>query len=340
MQTPTKANYSKGSGKGTAQYYCGKVPKMNEGEVSVINDVLCSLSRSYYLKSLGFKLFDWQRDVIDSKKKRKAILASRQAGKSTVVSSIPCHTAKYYAKSVSLILAPNEKQAGLCMGKVKDFISLDKNYPKITRNSDSYVKLSNGSEIYVVPATESAARGYSKPRCIIIDEASRVDNTVYTSGLRPMLTDNIDCELSILSTPHGKDGFFYKAFSKDYWDKYFIRTPFDLFLGFDGNYSLRHLSEDETTNMKAKQLEKGMKFYISNRHYLLEEQQENFMEMGLQQYKQEYLCEFVEPMDSVFSYEDIEELSSNVYEGGLDLSMSDLNSFDNQEFADMLGDII
>lgn len=337
MQTLKNTNYSKVV---KPKYCCSKVPEMNEGELAICKDILCTLSRSYYLESLGFNLFDWQKAVIDSHSKRKAILASRQAGKSTVVSSIPCHTAKYFPKSLSLILAPNEVQAGLCMSKVKDFMALDINYPKIVRNSDSYVKLFNGSEIYVVVATEGAARGYSKPRCIVMDEASRIENAVYTSGIRPMLTDNVDCELSILSTPNGKDGFFYNSFSKDYWDKFFIRTPFDLFLDSDGNYDLRHLTEDEVIAMKAKESKKGMKFFISNRHYILEEQQENFFEMGLQKYKQEYLCEFVEPNDSVFSYDDIEGLGNSTIDASLDLSMKTLEAFDNSKFAELLAGII
>jgi len=338
MQTQTKTDCNKKK-KIRNRYHCTTPPKMNTSEVSVINDILCTLSRSYYLESLGFHLFDWQKEVIDSRHKRKAILASRQAGKSTVVSSIPCHTAKYYPKSLSLILAPTETQAGLNMAKVKDFIALDKNYPKIIRNSDSYIKLSNGSEIYVVPATDRAARGYSKPRCVILDEASRIDDIVYTSGIRPMLTDNLECELSILSTPNGKSGFFYKSFSKDYWDKYFIRTPFELFINDEGNYNLKHLTEEQIQRKVEKEGKRGLKFFISNRHHSFSEQYENFMEMGVQQYKQEYLCDFVEPMDNVFSYDDIESLAGSECDT-LNLNMKDIDPFDNREYYDILEGII
>jgi hypothetical protein len=284
---------------------------LRSSEIAVLKELLCSLDRSYYLRSLGFKPFEWQDVVARSISKRKHILASRQSGKSTIVSALPCHTAKYFAGSTSLILAPTEKQAGLNMEKVKDFIALDREYPKITRNSDSLIKLENGSKIHVVPATESAARGYSKPRCIILDEASRIIDPVYTSGIRPMLTDNPECELSVLSTPNGKSGFFYEASQRKYWDRYFIRTPFETFTNEEGVVDLRQIDEQGIIDIVEKYKKLDVKFFISPRHYSYNEQQENFYEMGMQQYLQEYLCDFVEPMDNVFTYDDLDRLSNS-----------------------------
>lgn len=284
------------------------IKKLSRREIAILKEMLCSLDRGTYLRTLGFNLFEWQEDVITSPSKRKSILASRQSGKSTVVSSIPCHTAKYFPGSTSLILAPTETQAGLNMEKVKDFIAMDKTYPKIVRNSDSLIKLENNSKIHVVPATDRAARGYSKPRSIILDEASRIEDVVYTSGVRPMLTDNKECELSILSTPNGKNGFFYASRDKAYWDRYFVRTPYVLYTKEDGVVDVTKDSEEEIARLKEYYRLRGIKFYISPRHYSYEEQSENFYEMGIQQYKQEYLCEFIEPVDNVFAYEDIERL--------------------------------
>lgn len=305
--------------------------KLKASEIEALKELLCAVDRSYYLRNLGFKPFEWQNAVIKSRTKRKHILASRQAGKSTVVSAMPCHTAKYFPNSTSLILAPTEKQAGLNMEKVKDFIALDKNYPKIVRNSDSLIKLENGSKIHVVPATESAARGYSKPRCIILDEASRILDAVYTSGIRPMLTDNPECELSSLSTPNGKNGFFYESSQRSYWDRYFIRTPFETYLDEQGIINLRKITEEEANDIRIYYEKKGIRFFISPRHHSFDEQSENFYEMGMQQYKQEYLCEFVEPSDAVFSYEDIERLANSIgdADGIPDFAVGDIdNSFD------------
>lgn len=308
-----------------ATYHKNSIPKLGSAEKNLLKELLYALDRNLYLKDIGFNLFDWQADVINATSHRKVILASRQAGKSTVVSAIPCHTAKYYPKSVSLILAPTETQAGLNMSKVKDFISLDPNYPKIKRNSDSLVELENGSKIYVVPATDKAARGYSKPRCIVLDEASRILDVVYTSGIRPMLTDNPDCELIALSTPFGKTGFFYQSLQKPYWDKYFVRSPFEITEDRNGNQDVHRVDAEELKVIQAQFEARGIKFYISDRHYSYEEQVENLYEMGKLQYQQEYMCEFVDPVDNVFSYEDIEALRNSV---GEELALPDFDLYD------------
>jgi hypothetical protein len=45
-----------------------------------------------------------------------------------------------------------------------------------------------------------------------------------------------------------------------------------------------------------------------------QEQEFNLSEMGTMMYKQEYGCEFVEPEDQVFGYDEIERLISSTTE--------------------------
>lgn len=270
------------------------------------------LSRDRYIESLGWRPFAWQSQVLQSRHKRKLINGSRQCGKSTIVSSVPCHTAKYYPKSLSIVLAPTEAQAIEDILKVKDFIAGDKTYPDIKRDSQDEIALDNGSRILVIPATERSARGYSMPRTIVMDEASRIPDVVYKSGIRPMLTDNPEAELFIISTPNGKQGFFYEAYtSSDRWERYEIRSPWQVDPA--DAWSLDHyLEEDE---YRRQMEERGILAWYSPRHYSYEEQLENLEAMGMQQYRQEYCCEFVEQDDMVFSYDDIERAFSTAIAG-------------------------
>ncbi|NCC91281.1 MAG: hypothetical protein EOM01_13135, partial [Spirochaetia bacterium] len=200
-----------------------------ESKRFVAQQVLYGLSRSHYIAALGWKPFEWQSQVLKSQHKRKIINGSRQSGKSTIVSSVPCHTAKYYPKSLSIILAPTEAQAIEDILKVKEFIASDPSYPDIKRDSQDEIALANKSRILVIPATERSARGYSRPRTIVLDEASRIPDVVYKSGVRPMLTDNSDAELFAISTPNGKQGFFYEAYSSsERWERYEIRSPWQI----------------------------------------------------------------------------------------------------------------
>lgn len=263
-------------------------------------DLLYTLSPNAYIKSLGFTPFMWQSDILSSWFSRKVINGARQSGKSTIISSKPCHKAKFFPGSLSIILAATEKQAVEDMEKIKDFICLDAQYPLVIRDSDSLIELSNKSRVLVVPATEKAARGYSAPDIIILDEASRIEDGVYRSGVIPMLTDNEKCELLAISSPNGRAGFFFKANQSLRWERYEVRSPWDV-LDLDMRL-VPAMTEKKYQNLKMKE---EIRSYYSPRHKNLEEQQNNLEEMGPLMYRQEYCCEFVEPEDQVFNYDDI-----------------------------------
>lgn len=270
------------------------------------NDLVYSLSPLKYIRSLGFTPFAWQAAVIDSHHKRKHINGARQAGKSTIISSKPCHRARFFPGSLSIILAATEKQAVEDMERVKDFMSRDPDYPEIVRDSDSLVELANKSRILVVPATEKAARGYSSPDIIMLDEDSRIDDMVYKSGVRPMLTDNEKCEVCAISTPNGRLGHFFSASRSQRWERYLIRSPWEI----DEDAVRLQPARDENV-FKLEQATQGVQGYYSPRHAIAEEQQENLEEMGVLMYRQEYLCEYVEPEDQVFSFDEIERVFSS-----------------------------
>lgn len=263
-------------------------------------DLLFTLSPLAYIRSLGFSPFDWQADIITSSHKRKAVNGARQSGKSTITSGKPCHGARFFPGSLSIILAATEKQAVEDMEKIKDFMSLDQEYPAIVRDSDSLIELDNRSRILVVPATEKAARGYSAPRIIIMDEGSRIEDGVYRSGVIPMLTDNEECELILISSPNGRNGFFYKAHQSPRWERYEVRSPWDVL-----DLDMRLVPAGEEKDYRKRRAKHGIKAYYSPRHHNHDEQQMNLEEMGPLMYRQEYCCEFVEPDDQVFGYDEI-----------------------------------
>jgi hypothetical protein len=277
--------------------------RQDEAVREAMQEIAYGLSRPLYIASLGFTPFEWQKSVLQSRHRRKTINGARQSGKSTIVSAVPCHTAKYYPKSLNIILAPTEKQATEDILKVKDFISVDPTYPDIKSDSQEKIVLSNGSRIIIIPATERSARGYSNPRTLVLDESSRIPDVVYKSGVRPMLTDNPDCELFSISTPNGKQGFFYDSYTiSKRWEKYEIRSPWEV----DPNDEWNLIPYMEESLFRQDRAKHGIAAWYSPRHYTLEEQIDQLEAMGRQQYMQEYCCEFVEQEDMVFSYDEIE----------------------------------
>lgn len=260
---------------------------------SLVDDLKYTLSPALWLESLGMELYQWQRDVLDLEVRRGLINGARQAGKSTLVSGIPTHAAKYHPGSLSVILGATEKQAVEDMEKIKALAAMDPDYPAIKRDSDSIFELDNHSRILVIPATEKGARGFSQPLRIILDEASRIEDPVYQSGVRAMLTANKRAQLVMISTPNGRRGFFPRAYNSDNWTRFEVYAPWEVRNG---------------ALIRAKKLRSkvpGVRYYESPRHMDQGEMEEHLHEMGELMFKQEYLVEFVEPEDQAFGYDEI-----------------------------------
>ena len=248
---------------------------------------------------MGVDLFPWQVSMLASEAKRKVADASRQAGKSSVVAPIATHTAKYKRGSLTIVQAATLQQASWDMSKIKVCIGRDSTYPLRTRESDSLIELDNGSRIEVIPATEKSAQGASAPAVIILDEASDIEDEVISAGVVPMLNNNPTCELILISTPHGRTGFFFRAFNNRGWERYLIRSPYTPLSG-----TILERWREEAP-WQAEQAAIGVRAWFSPRHMDLGEQTEQLLLMGVRLYLQENGAEFIEPEEQLFSYEDI-----------------------------------
>lgn len=273
-------------------------------------DIARASSPSVYLQSIGFNAFLWQRIVASTSATRIILLCSRQAGKSTIVSSIPCHTAKYQSGSLNIVIAPTEDQAKEDILKIKDFIAHDPTYPHLKRDGSDIIALDNGSRIIVVVATDRGARGYSRPRTVVLDEASRIPDVVYKSGVVPMMNNNPKGKVFMLSTPFGRTGFFYDTWTRQSkrWQKIFVRTPYDV----DPYNSLKLVDAEPEENFKKKCAKDGIIGLYSPNHESLEGQQEILEDIGETQYQQEFCCDFVEINGQVFRDADLKRYFENV----------------------------
>ncbi len=277
---------------------------LNPGLLFSFSDLRAGLSRSAYAASCGFHPYYWQIKVLESRAKFKIIDGARQSGKSTIVSVIPTHKAKFKAKSLSLVIAPTRAQANEDMLKIKELMSKDPSYPALVKNSAFEVQLSNGSRIVVVTATDKAARGYSAPDIILVDEASRVPDTVYSSAVLPMQTASPeDFELILISTPFGKQGFFYDCWANsEVYEKFEIRAPWSV----DERYPTRlfeAMPEERFSRIRAEQNIFGA---YSPQHRSYEQQVEILRQQGTLIYQQEFLGEFVDRNDAVFRRADLD----------------------------------
>jgi hypothetical protein len=139
--------------------------------------------------------------------------------------------------------------------------------PAKTRESSLQMHLDNGSRIIGLPASEGKIRVYSSVTLLLIDEASRVDDSLYRA-VRPMLAVSRG-RLLALSTPFGKRGWFHDAWQGA------------------GDWERVKVTAEQCPRIPA--------------DFLAEERRA----LGERWFRQEYLCSFEDTVDAVFAYADI-----------------------------------
>lgn len=264
-----------------------------------LKEIACALSPAAWLRSLGFRPYEWQEDALSVRRGNLVINGARQAGKSTIISGLPAWTAKYRAGSLSIVMAPTLAQAEEDFAKMMNFIKADANYVPIKRANSSELRLQNGSRVLILPATDSA-RGYSGPDLVILDEASRIDQEIYTSVVLPYFIASKNPLFVRISTPNGRVGTFYDDWCDTGNYRIKVTAPFQV-----NPYNPTQLLDAELKQ------EEGIHCYVSPQHLDRAFQELNLRKLGKLQYQQEMLGEFVEPEDSVFSYDDIQAMFRN-----------------------------
>ncbi len=217
----------------------------------------------------GDYLDPWQTQVLDSKKKSMILNCARQVGKSTVVAIKALHAAIYTPNYLALLTSPSLRQSQELFKKVAYYTRQVADLPDKTEDNQLSLMFSNGSRIVALPGTAKTIRGYSAD-LVIVDEAAYTDPSLFPA-LGPMLSIT-NGDLMLLSTPNGKVGFFWDVWDRgepEEWDKFEIpwwRCP-------------RH---SETRLKSQKRV------------------------LGEYRFRVEYECQFLDPEDAVFSYEDLE----------------------------------
>lgn len=169
----------------------------------------------YYLE---FSPDPWQRRFLRSKADRIILNCSRQSGKSQTAALLALYEAVTIPKSTVVIESPSERQSIEMMMKFSEMLG---RLSGVDLRSDTKLSayLGNGSRVLALPGSEKTVRGISAVTLLIIDEAARVPDDLYRS-LRPMLAVSHG-RLVLLSTPFGRQGFFYNSWQSGIgWTKF------------------------------------------------------------------------------------------------------------------------
>ncbi|MFQ6044550.1 MAG: terminase large subunit domain-containing protein, partial [Candidatus Poribacteria bacterium] len=211
---------------------------------------------------LGLKPFRYQEKLLRDQSKRLVACMGRQTGKTTTIAMKAVHFAFCNADITVLITAPSRRQSIIMFSKIAGFIFRTVLRRSVVRSTQTTIRLSNGSEIIALPCSGHLLRGFTA-QMVIVDEASYIPEEVVTNILYPMLATT-NGSLILLSTPWGKDHFFYRAF-------------------VDPDFSVHRVKSSECPLISEKFLKKQREF------------------MTTETYRMEYLAEFVEAASSYFT---------------------------------------
>ncbi len=220
----------------------------------------------FAIEACGFTPDPWQERALRWTGKRLLLNCCRQSGKSTVAGILALHRALYYPDSLVLLVSSSLRQSGELFRKVGDFLDVLAVRPRLIEDNKLSLQLENRSRVVSLPSKESNVRSFSAVDLIIEDEASRVPDDLYRA-VRPMLAVS-GGRLVLMSTPFGKRGHYFNEWSQggDVWERVEV---------------------------------KGTECPRISAEFLAEER----ASLGEMWYRQEYMCEFAETLDSVFSYD-------------------------------------
>jgi hypothetical protein len=207
----------------------------------------------------------WQARLLRDRPRRSLLLCSRQSGKSTVTALMALWTAIFEAPSLVVLFSPSQRQSAELFRCVMQLHAKLQGAPRLNAESVLKAEMENGSRILALPGTEKTVRGYAKADLVVIDEAARVEDELL-AAVRPMMaTSEGGGRLIALTTPAGKRGWFFEAWT-----------------GTENWTRIRVTAEDCPRISKE---------------FLAEE----LRELGAQRFSEEYGLEFLDPDEAVFS---------------------------------------
>src|SRR5262245_19025033 len=173
------------------------------------------------LTSANLQPDTWQESLLRSSSLRILLLASRQAGKSSVADALALKTALLRPCSPVLLLSPSQRQSCELYRKVVDLFAALGRPMGVSSLSAFRLELANGSRVVSLPGDQKHIRGFSGVALLVIDEAARVAESLYYA-VRPMLAVSRG-RLVSLSTPFGKRGWYHDEWhGEGHWECFTI----------------------------------------------------------------------------------------------------------------------
>ena len=226
-----------------------------------------STDRVAFARALGIDLDPWQAKLLASDSKRDILCCSRQAGKSLSAALLALHEALYEPGSVTVLVSPTQRQSSELFRKVTEMRAALPYTPALLEDNRLSLSVAGGGRVLSLPGSEATIRGVSAVSLLVVDEAARVPDELWLAT-RPMLAVR-NGRAVLASSPFGKRGFFWEV-----WDE-------------GTGWAKTRVPASEVPRISAE---------------FLEEERRSMPSMW---FLQEYMAEFQQAADSVFSYDDV-----------------------------------
>jgi hypothetical protein len=177
------------------------------------HNLLDMLDPARLMVRAGYLPDPWQRSVLRNRAPRQLWCCGRQTGKSLTVGALAVYEATTRPDALILIVSPSLRQSSEAFRKVMTIFNAVGRPVAVTHESALRIELANGSRVVSLPESEDTVRGFSNVALVAIDEAARVSGDLY-AAVRPMLATS-EGRLVALSTPAGKRGWFWRAWSEE-----------------------------------------------------------------------------------------------------------------------------
>jgi hypothetical protein len=235
----------------------------------------------------GYEPFPYQEDLLNycnaDAVTKSAVKPGRQVGKTTVGGTIAAD--EFLTNSDVMILGPFEDTVSEMMEAFKNQIAharqtvagSDVSLTLETDNEMEYESVSGGRVRAKTVGTKGTQIRGKNPNVVLVDEAAYIKDSIFTEVIEPFFSTHDTYQFYLFSTPAGKSGYFYDAVEGSQADEWY--SP-------HWPSRISPLISEEFLRKKEEQLD-SMTF------------------------AQEYLGEFVDEGDTLFTHKQVSDLTGD-----------------------------
>lgn len=169
---------------------------------------------------IKIELHTFQKKILRSLRDNRFIvlLASRQIGKTTLMTIYALWNSCFFEDQRILIVANKEQTAMNIFKRVRMAYEKLPNYlkPGVIEYGKTSMVLANGSSIGISTTSSDAGRGDSC-NCLILDELAFIDNHLvedFWNSVYPIISSSKKSKIFVASTPKGTGNLFHKLYTE------------------------------------------------------------------------------------------------------------------------------